>query len=51
MGPTKFPNDRCIKLNGNADKRVLEILEEKIAFLTVPILYIHLSFHTDEDTD
>jgi hypothetical protein len=28
-----------------------EILEEKIAFLAVPILDIHLSFHADEDTD
>jgi hypothetical protein len=51
MGPTELPNGRCIELNSNADKRFLEILEEKIAFLTVPILYVHLGFHADEDTD
>lgn len=51
MGPTELPNSRCIELNSNADKRVLEILEEKIAFLPVPMLYIHLRFHADEDTD
>ena len=51
MGPTELPNSCCIELNSNADKRVFEILEEKVAFLTVPILYIQLSFHPDEDTD
>lgn len=47
MGPAEFPNGRCIQLNSNADKRVFEILEEKVAFLAVPILYIHLGFHAD----
>ena len=51
VGLTILPNGRCIKLNCNADKRVLEILEEKKAFLTVPILYVHLCLHADEDTD
>lgn len=51
MGSTKLPNGRCIELNSNADKRVFEILKEKIALLAVPILDIHYGFHTDEDTD
>ena len=32
-------------------KGSFEILEEKIAFLAVPILYIHINFHANEDTD
>jgi hypothetical protein len=51
MGPTEFPNGSCIQFDGDTDKRVLEILEEKIALLAVPILYVHLGFHADEDTD
>ena len=51
MGPTEFPNGSCIQFDGDTDKRVFEILEEKIALLAVPILYVHLGFHADEDTD